>query len=134
MLLFWELLPVAVGLLCIAAAFLPGRDPIRHPVYTEGEIVGQASQTVWQQHAKTDALAPVVRFSTPQGEITATARRFVPEWQYRFHRGERVKICYDAKQPDMFRVCGGVPLRRYLLLTAGIGTLIAYGVLWEQFF
>lgn len=133
--IFIELLPVMIGLVCIAAAFFPVRSgKVAHPCYTEGTVVAYRSQRMYRHHSETEALAPVVRYTTPDGEITAVSRHYVPEWQYRHQSGDRVKVCYNAQQPDVFRICGdGGEWRKGVLLTVGIGTLLSYGVLWIQY-
>ena len=132
-LLLW--LPVLIGVCCIGAAFIPVRKGrIAHPVYTVGTVVGSRRQTVWRNRSETESLAPVVRFETASGEITAVSRYYLPEWQYRRKTGDKVKICYDRTQPDVFCLCDeSSTWHRTALLTFGIGTLAAYGVLWEQY-
>lgn len=133
--MIWILLmPVLIALGCIAAALIPTGHNVPHPCYTEGIVVAHKSQKIYRNHSETEAIAPVVCYQTPDGEITATSRSYVPEWQYRHRIGDRVKICYNAQQPDIFRICGdGSPWRKGILLTVGIGTLLAYGVLWVQY-
>ena len=134
MLLVLMLMPVLIALGCIAAALLPVGHKVPHPCYTEGIVVAHRSQRIYRHRNETEAFAPVVRYTTPNGEITAASRSYVPEWQYRHRTGDKVKICYNAQQPDLFRICGdGSAWRRGVLLTVGIGTLLAYGVLWIQY-
>lgn len=128
------LMPVLIALGCIAAALIPTGHHVPHPCYTEGIVVAHKSQKIYRNRSEIEALAPVVRYNTPDGEITATSRSYVPEWQYPHRIGDRVKICYHAQQPDVFRICGeSSPWRKAVLLTVGIGTLLAYGVLWIQY-
>lgn len=133
MIIFLKLLPVMVSLLCIVLAFLPERSGISRPAHAEGVVISSAVQRVWRHHSEIQALAPVVTFTAGEREISAAAKQFVPEWQYAFHPGDRVRICYDRAHPERFRVCGGNRFRRAVLLTFGIGTLAAYGILWVQF-
>ncbi|MCR5718061.1 MAG: DUF3592 domain-containing protein [Oscillospiraceae bacterium] len=132
-LLLW--LPVILAVCSIAAAFLPVRKgKIAHPVYTVGTVVGTRRQQVWRNRSETESLAPVVRYETESGEITAASRHYVPEWQYARHTGDQVKLCYDRTQPDVFALCDeGAYWRKTVLLTFGIGTLAAYGILWGQY-
>lgn len=103
-LLLW--LPVLIAVCCIAAAFIPVRKGrVAHPVYTTGTVVGSRRQTVWKNRSETESLAPVVRFETASGEITAASRYYLPEWQYRRQIGDKVKLCYDRTQPDVFCLC-----------------------------
>lgn len=136
MLIFLEGLPVLIGLVCIVLAFVPvRRGRIPHPCYTEGIIAGRRSQRMYRHHNEAELFAPVVRYSTPQGEITAVSRTYLPEWQYGFRTGDTVKICYHAQQPDVFIICSDSSgWRRGVLLTIGLGTILAYGVLWLQYF
>lgn len=130
------LLPVLTALLCIILAFWPvKREKVVNPEYTEGRIVGHRTQTVTRYRNETQAFAPIVQYLVNDREITAAAREYVPEWQYTYRTGERVRICYNLKQPDLFQICrGSSTWRRGALLTAGIGILLAYGVLWVQYF
>lgn len=136
MILLLELLPVLIALACIAAAFVPvRRSRISHPCYTKGIVVAHRTQRMYKHRSETEAFAPVVRYNTPKGEITAASRVYVPEWQYRHKIGDQVQICYHAQQPDIFQICrDGGEWRRGVLLTLGIGTLLAYGVLWIQYY
>lgn len=128
-------LPVLIGLGCIGAAFVPVRKGrITHPVYAEGIIVGSRRQTVWKNRTETESLAPVVRYVTETGEITSASRYYLPEWQYHRRVGDKVRICYDRTQPDVFCLCSeSSTWRKTALLTFGIGTLAAYGILWGQY-
>ena len=133
MIFFLKLLPFVLSLFCVVLAFLPERGGIARPAYAEGVVISSAVQRIWRHHSEIQALAPVVTFTAGKREISAAARQFVPEWQYAFHTGDRVRICYDRAHPERFRVCGGNSFRRTVLLTLGIGTLAAYGILWVQF-
>jgi hypothetical protein len=132
-LILW--LPVLISVCCIAAGFIPVRKgKVAHPVYTVGTVVGSRSQKVWKNRSETESLAPIVRYQTEAGEITAASRHYLPEWQYGRHIGDSVKLCYDKTQPDVFCLCDeSSPWRRTALLTFGIGTLAAYGILWIQY-
>lgn len=136
MVLFLEILPVLIGLVCIVLAFVPvRRGRVSHPCYTEGTITGHRSQRVYRHNNEAELFAPVVRFTTPKGEITAASRTYVPEWQFGYRTGDKVKICYNAQQPDLFIICSeNNAWRRGVLLTIGLGTILAYGVLWLQYF
>lgn len=131
--LLW--IPVLIGIGCIIAAFIPVRKGrISHPVYTIGTVVGKRTQTVWRNRSETQTFAPVVRYETPGGEITAASRNYLPEWQYERRTGDRVRICYDRTQPDLFCLCDeSSTWRRTALLTFGIGVIAAYAVLWLQY-
>lgn len=120
---------------CILAAFIPVRKGhIAHPVYTMGTVVGTQSQRVWHHRSETESCAPIVRYETPQGEITAASRYYLPDWQYHRRTGDRVRICYDRQQPDLFCLCDeSSHWRKAVLLTFGIGTIAAYGILWGQY-
>ncbi len=134
MIILLRLLPVLIGLLCIIAAFVPGRrNRVAHPCDTWGIVVGCRTQPVYQHRGEAQAFAPVVRYTTDKGEITAVSRHYVPEWQYGYRTGDRVKIRYDTQQPDVFCICGSGRWRRGMLMTVGIGTILAYGVLWVQY-
>lgn len=130
-----RLMPAAVALVCIVLGLLPQpRGKVSHPAYTVGTVVGSRMQRLPRRGSELVLFAPVVRYETPTGEITATARDFLPEWQYSHHPGDRVQVCYDAQQPDVFRLCNdGGTWRRGIFLTIGIGTLLAGGVLWIQY-
>lgn len=139
MILLVKILPILIAVLCIAAALLQKhlfRVKLRDPVYTDGVIVRCERQEIYKQRAMVTAMAPVVRYHTPEGERTATSRRFMPEWQYPYRVGETVRICYEKTQPGLFVICGdsSAVLRRDILLTAGIGILLAYTVLWIQYY
>lgn len=128
-----RLLPAAAALVCIVLGLLPQRRGVSHPVMTEGTVIGSRRQRIPQRRGEIEVFAPVVCYATPDGEIEAVSRDFVPEWQYDHHPGDLVQLCYDAQQPDVFRLTKGGTWRRVICLTIGIGTLIAYGVLLVQY-
>ena len=129
------LLPVLVALICIVLAFLPvKREKVSHPGYTDGVIIGHRTQMVTSHRTETKAFAPVVQYTVQGREITAAARNYVPEWKYTYRVGDKVRICYHTKQPDLFQLCPkNSTWRKGILLTVGIGTLLAYGVLMVQY-
>lgn len=129
------LIPVLAAVICIIAAFVPVRKGnIAHPVCTTGIVVGSRSQKVYQHRSETMSYAPIVRYETEQGEITAASRYYLPEWQYSRRTGDRVRICYDRTQPDVFCLCDeSSHWKKAVLLTFGIGTLAAYAILWVQY-
>lgn len=132
-----KLLPVLIAGVCIVFACLPERyRTISQPVITDGEVVSQVTQRIYRHHNEIQTIAPVVRYMTAQGERTATSRQFVPEWQYRWKQGDSIRICYSKLQPDVFQICqdSKTEWRKFILLTIGIGTLIAYTVLGVQYF
>ena len=132
---FLLLIPVLAAVICIIAAFVPVRKgKIAHPVCTTGVVVGSRSQKVWKNRSETMSYAPIVRYETEAGEITAASRYYLPEWQYSRRTGDRVRICYDRTQPDVFCLCDESSYwRKTALLTFGIGTLAAYAILWVQY-
>ncbi|MBR3628867.1 MAG: DUF3592 domain-containing protein [Oscillospiraceae bacterium] len=130
-----RLVPAVMALVCIVLAFVPvRRGRIAHPVTAKATVTGSRTQMIHRNGSEVTAYAPVVRYETASGEITAASREYVPEWQYRYHPGDALEIVYDRQQPDLFvlKDTGGV-WRRTALLTAGIGTLIAGAVLWLQY-
>ncbi len=136
MILFLKLLPILTGILCIIIAVLPERHRnFRNPVFTEGEVIGSVTQKVFQKHSEAFSFAPVVRYQTGQGEQKATARIFVPEWQYHYRTGDKITVCYEKAQPQIFEIHNGsrYEFRKTLCLTAGIGILTAYAVLYIQY-
>ncbi len=136
MIWIFKILPVCIGVLCIIIAWLPERDrKIKNPVFTDGEVVGSVTQKIYQKHSETLSFAPVVRYQTEQGEITCTISYFVPEWQYRYHKGDKIKICYEKSQPQLCSIQNGsrYEIRKVLCMTVGIGILAAYAVLWVQY-
>ena len=130
-----RLAPAAIALICIVLAFVPvRRGKVAHPVTVRGTVTGSRIQKIYRSGNELQALAPVVRYETERGEITAASRDYLPEWQYRYHIGDAVEVVYDKMQPDLFVLNGGGNVwRRTALLTAGIGTLIAGAVLWLQY-
>ncbi len=132
MILLIKLIPVLIGLLCILLALLPRQQKeIMHPVITEGEIVSAVIQHVQQYGNETELFAPVVKYQTESGVMTGTAKQFIPEWQYQYHTGNKIQICYDQMQPEKFIICHDekAQFRKIILLTVGIGILTAYAVL-----
>ena len=129
-----RLAPAVIALVCIVLAFVPvRRGKVAHPVPVKGTVVGSRTQKIYRNGSEVSAFAPVVRYETPSGEITAASRDYLPEWQYTHHPGDEVSLLYDREQPDLFVLQGsGGEWRRTALLTAGIGTLIAGAVLWVQ--
>ncbi len=131
-------LPVIFAAVCILTGlFLPRltRRRIRRPVYTKAEVVSCVTQQVYKKRTPVTLQAPVLRFGTSRGEVTAPSADFLPEWQYRYTKGQTVTICYEEARPAHFVICAqpGGDVRRILLLTAGVGTLLAYAVLWLQY-
>lgn len=135
---FFMILPLAVSAFCILIAVLP--QPFRkrklcQPVYADAVVIRAACQKIYRNRGEIRAEAPVLSFATPDGTRIVTDHHFVPEWQYRYHNGETVRICYDAGNYKNFYICRdrSSDWRRASLLTAGIGILAAYGVLWIQY-
>ncbi len=138
MMLWIELIPVVAALLCFAAALgihLNQKKGIRHPIYTEATIVGEVTQTHYHNRSEVMVIAPKVRYMTEQGEQLAASRHFMPEWQYRYHRGDKIRICYQRENPGLFRICrtNGEEWCRNGFLVAGVGILLAYAVLRMQY-
>ena len=136
MILLLKMIPVIIGIVCIIIAWIPEYDrKIRHPVLTEAEIIGCVTQKIYQKQMETLSYAPVVRYRTEQGEVTSTAGYFVPEWQYRYHKGDKIQICYEKSQPQIFSIRNGsrYEIHRIVCLTAGTGILTACAVLWMQY-
>lgn len=135
MIFFLEAVPIVIALICIGLAYLPEhRKKVKNPVYTDGEIIGKNVQRIQRNKAELEAFAPICRYKAGEREITATSREFRPDWQYSYLNGQRVKICYDKQQPEIFEICGnGSEWRKGVLLTVGIGTLVAYIVLILQY-
>ncbi|MCR4647245.1 MAG: DUF3592 domain-containing protein [Oscillospiraceae bacterium] len=128
-----RLVPAVIAVLCIILAFVPGRrGKIDHPAAAQGEVVGTRTQKIYRHGNEILAFAPVVRYQTPGGEITSASRNYVPEWQYNYHLGDAVDITYNTQQPDLFVMNPDTHLRKCILLTIGIGTLIAGAALWVQ--
>ena len=124
-----SLLPLGIAAVCILLAFLPPHTGIRRPVKTEGTVVRSAEQKIWRNGSEITAYAPVVRYRTKTGERTVTLRRFVPEWQYRHRAGEQVTVCYSAVQEEDVCILEQGGWRQGVLLTLGVGTLLAWIVL-----
>ena len=136
MILILKLLPVLIGISCIVIAWIPERDrSIRNPVFTQAEVIDCVTQKMFRKQGEIISYAPVVRYQTEQGELTATARIFVPEWQYRYRKGDKITICYEKTNPQIFgiRNSSRFEIRKLLCMTAGISILAAYGVLWIQY-
>lgn len=131
-----ELIPVLVGLLCVVIAFLPERHAgLREPVFTDGEVISRVTQKIYRNHSEVEMFAPVVRYTSESGELTATSQHFVPEWQYPWKRGDQIRICYSRSHPEQFRICqdSKTQWRRIALCTFGIGTILAEIVLLLQY-
>lgn len=136
MILFFRILPVLIALLCFIIGSVPQRiRSIHSPVFTDAEIVGSVSQKVFQKHSESLSFAPVVRYPAELGEITATSRIFVPEWQYHYRPGDHVRICYEKSNPGIFCILNDsrFRFRKLLCFTVGISILIAYGILSIQY-
>lgn len=134
-----ELIPIAAAVLCFAAALwlrVSRSRGIRNPVYTEGVVIGAVTQTHCRNRSMVTTMAPKIRYMTEQGERVATSRHFVPEWQYRYLQGEKIKICYQKENPGLFRICRNTSQDWFqiILLAAGAGILLAYAVLWVQYY
>ena len=133
MFIFIKILPVLVAVILILMAVLPERHRnFKSPVLTDGEIISSVSQRIMQKQHETLAFAPIVRYQTEQGEHTGTARLFVPEWQYHYHIGEKIRICYEKTQPEYFEIHHGsqYEIRKLFCLTGGCGILLADLILW----
>ena len=136
MILFLKLLPVLTGILCIIIGILPERHPnMKNPIFTEGEVIGSMTQKIFQKHSEAFSFAPVVQYHTEQGEQKATARTFTPEWQYHYRTGDKITVCYEKSQPQVFEIHNGsrYEFRKKLCFTAGFGILAAYVILWVQY-
>ncbi|MDE6004206.1 MAG: hypothetical protein K2G88_02335 [Oscillospiraceae bacterium] len=137
LILILKLLPVLIAGICILLACLPKRyKNIAKPVITEAEIISQVTQKIYHNHSEIETIAPVVRYMTEQGEQVATSRQFFPEWQYYWKQGDKIKICYSKLQPSIFQICqdSKTQCKKLILLTIGIGILLAYAVLWVQYY
>lgn len=134
MILFFKIFPVVIGILCIIIAWIPERKKLKSPVFAEAEIIDSVTQKMFRKHSETLFYAPVIRYQTEQGIVTATDRTFVPEWQYRYQKGDKIKICYEKLNPQIFWIQNDSrsELRKILGMTLGIGILTAYAVLWMQ--
>ncbi|MBE6851712.1 MAG: DUF3592 domain-containing protein [Ruminococcus sp.] len=138
MMIFIQLLPVLISLCCVIAAILLRRSvkgSVRNPVYTQAVVVSKVTQIGYRHHSTVEQSAPVLRYMTEQGERTAVYQRYVPEWQYNYHNGDTVQICYDQKNSGNFRICHDQSdvWKSNLLLCIAFGTLLAYAVLWIQY-
>ena len=136
MILLLEFLPVLIGIFCIIIGWIPERHgAIRNPEFTQGEIIGTVTQKVFQKHSEALSFAPVVRYQTAQGGQKATARNFVPEWQYHYRTGDKITVCYDKNNPQIFEIHNGsrYAFRKTICMTAGIGILTAYVILRMQY-
>lgn len=134
-----RILPVVFAFCCIAGALylrFSRRCGIRNPKYTQATVVSRIKQVSYRHGSAVEQYAPVMRYMTEQGEQTAPARSFVPDWQFRYREGEQVEICYDEKHPGIFQICrsSGREVRSMLLFAVGITTLLAYAVLWVQYY
>ncbi|MDE5769706.1 MAG: DUF3592 domain-containing protein [Oscillospiraceae bacterium] len=131
-----ELIPVLIGLLCVILAFLPERHPgMKQLVFTDGEVISRVTQKIYRHHSEIEMFAPVVKYDTEHGERIVTSQHFVPEWQYPWKRGDKIRICYSKINPDRFRICqdSKTQWRRMMLCTFGIGTILAEIVLLLQY-
>lgn len=135
--LILELIPVLIGLLCMILAFLPDRrlSGLKQPVFTDGEVVSYVTQKIYRHHSEIEMFAPVVKYSVEHQERTAVSQHFVPEWQYPWKRGDKIRICYSKTNPAQFRICqdSKAQWRRMALCTFGIGTIFAEIVLLLQY-
>ncbi len=139
MMLLIRLFPVIVSF-CLAAAGLFLRcsksHGIRHPVYTDAIVVSKVTQIGYHNHSTVELIAPVLRFTTENGEKNLTYRRYVPEWKYRYRTGETVRICYERDDHDKFQICCEQSDRwKSDLLFSVAGTILAaYVVLLIQYY
>ncbi|MBE6849639.1 MAG: DUF3592 domain-containing protein [Ruminococcus sp.] len=133
------LFPVLFAAVCILAALWlrrKRRDGIRHPVYAQAVVISTVRQMEIHHNAAVERIAPVMQYRTEQGEITATYHKYLPEWQYSLQKGECVPICYEREKPTQFCICReqkSIWASNFLLVTA-FGTLLAYAVLWLQYY
>lgn len=132
------LLPVMVSVLCIISAFLLPvfhRRKLKKPISVCAKVVSESVQRVYKNRSEVLSVAPVLEFETPDGLVRAVSHSFVPEWQYRYRRGEKVWICYDGMDTSKFYICHdrNTEWQKTALLTAGGGILFAYGVLWMKY-
>ena len=139
MMIVIRLLPVFFAVCCFLAAILLRREKrggIRHPVPAQAVVISSVRQMEVHHNAPVERIAPVVRYMTDCGEITAASQKFLPEWQYTYRTGEQIPICYEKEQPSNFRICctqGDVWISNFLLVI-GAGTLLAYAVLYLQYY
>ncbi len=137
--MFWiEMIPIAASLLCFAAAALVNCSKsrgIRHPVFTDATVVDAVRQVQYRSRTEVELYAPRVTYMTEQGEQTATFRHYVPEWQYRYHKGDIIRICYQKENPGLFQICHTARQEwcRNIFLLMGVGILFAYAVLRVQY-
>ena len=134
-----RMFPLFIALCSIAAGILVqrgGRGGIRNPVQTNAVVVSKITQTGYRHHSAVEMSAPVVRYETEHGEVTAAYRKFLPEWQDTYRIGEEIPICYDRENPTQFRICRNQTNRMggALLILSGCGTLLAYAVLLLQYY
>ena len=137
MILVLKLLPILIAGICILLSCLPEwHKNIKKPVITDGEIISQVTQRIYRNRSEIETTAPVVRYMTEQGEQIATSQQFFPEWQYSWKQGDKIRICYSKLQPNVFQICqdSKTQWRKIILLTIGIGSLIAYAVLWIKYY
>lgn len=99
-------------------------------------MISKVIQMGYSHRSITEQSAPVVRYMTEDGEKTAAYRHFVPDWQYHYHLGDRIEICYEKENSGMFQICRNRTHTGicFLLLCIGAGTLLAYAVLWLQYY
>lgn len=133
------MLPVIFAVCCVLAALWlrrKRRGSIRHPVYTEAVVVSKVTQTGYRHRSMVEQSAPVVQYMTEKGQQTVTCRNYVPEWQYSYRMGDRIQICYEKDRPGIIQICNNRNdvLLSDLLIVIGIGTLVAYAVLWLQYY
>lgn len=133
-----KLLPILFAAACFLAAFWQMRKRkgrIRQPVYTEAVVISKVTQTEYRHRSLVGQSAPVVRYTTENGEKSAAYRFFVPDWQYDYHTGDKVEICYEKENPGIFQICRerSNVWKCHLLLCVGTVTLLAYAVLWLQY-
>lgn len=139
MMLFIMLLPILISLCLTAVAILlrcSSKKGIRQPVYTDAVVISKVTQMGYHNHSTVELSAPVVRYRTQQGERTATYRRYVPEWQYRYKTGDTIRICYEKENSANFRICHD-PSNQWksdLLLCVAGAIFLAYVVLGIQYY
>ncbi len=137
--MFWiEMIPIAASLLCFAAAAVVHASKsrgVRHPVYTEATVVDTVRQVQYRNRTEIERFAPRIRYMTEQGEQTVTSQHYMPEWQYRYQKGDIINICYQKDNPGRFQICRTVhqELCRNLFLIVGVGIIVAYAVLRLQY-
>ena len=139
MMLFIRLLPVLVSLCLAVAAILlrcSRKRGIRHPIFTDATVVSKVTQMGYHNHSTVELSAPVLRYHTEQGEKTATYRKYVPDWQYRYKIGDTIRICYEKENNGKFQICHEQSDRwKSDLIFCVAGTiLVAYAVLLIQYY